>query len=230
MTTSDQPSDPAPSFGALREEDLDFRTQAQLREVRALLTFGVTEVVPRVRATGDALQEALLPALFARATAALQAILALGEQGFGQQAMMLNRPLFELMVDAHWVHANRELANDRFLQHAHFEHHLSRRAARRHPQAFAEAPPPEDDEGLGEEELRELRNLYGQYGTKSWTSLNLRQRLEVVESQWSEEGRRELWFFHDVINRANNGELHPASWSLGRVLRLVPQEGGGSRL
>jgi hypothetical protein len=46
----------------------------------------------------------------ARATKTFDAVIRLCALGFGEQAVMLNRSLFEGMVVAHWVSANRREA------------------------------------------------------------------------------------------------------------------------
>jgi hypothetical protein len=56
--------------------------------------------------------------LFYRAKTTYEAILSLCRSGFGQQALMLCRSLFEDMVDAHWVHTNPDTALARYGEHA----------------------------------------------------------------------------------------------------------------
>lgn len=60
----------------------------------------------------------ILISIFARSARTYEAIVrCLGERGFGEQGLMLNRSLFEDMIDAHWVSINRDLAVQRLLQH-----------------------------------------------------------------------------------------------------------------
>jgi hypothetical protein len=56
------------------------------------------------------LTDVLLHTFLARSTRTFEAIVHLGSRGFGEQAAMLNRSLFEDMVDAHWVSLHRGLA------------------------------------------------------------------------------------------------------------------------
>src|SRR5689334_3667467 len=58
---------------------------------------------------GDAFR-ALLLAIFARSTLTYRAIMQLCRGGFGEQADMLNRSLFEDMAAAHWVSLHRDEA------------------------------------------------------------------------------------------------------------------------
>ena len=48
-------------------------------------------------------EDALLAALLSRSSNTFWAAIELCQIGFGEQALMLNRSLFEDMVDAHWV-------------------------------------------------------------------------------------------------------------------------------
>lgn len=172
---------------------------------------------------------AILVALFSRTTTTLQALALLIENDFGQQAMMLNRAAFELMVDAYWVADNRELANERFVQHARFHHHLKLRLAERYPE-FLAGLPTEAEGGLDSEELAHLEDLYSRHGVGSWTGLNLHQRVEAIVEDFDEHDRHQLRSFRDIVHRLDNEELHPTSRSIARVLRRQPTEGGGEVL
>ena len=50
--------------------------------------------------------EGLLLDTYARSTKTYQAVVRLAYIGYGQQAFMLGRPLFEDMVVAHWIRRN----------------------------------------------------------------------------------------------------------------------------
>jgi hypothetical protein len=75
-----------------------------------LLGHATEQVVPNMATKGDPYERAILVALFARSVPLTEAISQLGKDGFGREALMLNRPLFELMLDAYWTHANLKLA------------------------------------------------------------------------------------------------------------------------
>jgi Family of unknown function (DUF5677) len=62
----------------------------------------------------------LIVAEAARATKTFDAVIRLCEAGFGEQAAMLNRSLFEGMAVAHWVSDNRREAVGLFTRHAKF--------------------------------------------------------------------------------------------------------------
>jgi hypothetical protein len=202
------------------------QARLQLQALRRMLAFAHSEVLPRMRVAGDAMEYVLFPALFARGTSTCEAILLVSEHGYGGQAMMLNRALFELMVDAHWVHSDRDLAKESFVKHARLHAHLKRRAVRTYPDIFGEAEAEAAREGLPPEEVKALRRY-----RQSWTGLSLRDRVKAIEDQWTDPTtRRHMWFFLDVVNQLNNEELHPTSWSLGRILRRIPDTTGRERV
>jgi hypothetical protein len=100
------------------EATTDDTLTRQLDALRALVAFARDEVSPLLDGGNDPYDRLVIVMLFARATTTAEAVAALGDQGFGQQAMMLNRSLYEYMIDAHWAHANHKLARERFVQHA----------------------------------------------------------------------------------------------------------------
>lgn len=169
-------------------------------------------------------------ALLIRSPPLVEAALALAEAGFGRETMMLNRPLFELILDAYWAGAEPELADERFLAHARYTQHLQREVVRRYPELgiTPQGGP------LPREELKASAAIFGKHADRSWTGLSLKRRVDFFESHLSdagESGRRQLWFCFDVLHNLNNGEIHPSSWSLSRALRRIPTgEGDTYRL
>jgi hypothetical protein len=195
---------------------------------RRLIEYARNGVLPNLATDRDAMQRAILVALFARALVLTESIVHVAESGFGREALMLNRPLFELMIDAHWTKLNPELAQQRFVQHARFTQHLQRETARRYP---AELGQPPDVPGLPEEELKDLRALFGTYATNSWTGLALHKRVAAVASEFEDpDDERQLRFGREVLNALANAELHPSAWSLSRALRRLPAGKGIDRV
>lgn len=200
----------------------------ELSGLRETLDFARTEVVPEIKTEEHAMRLALYPAVFAHATSTFEAVIVLCERGLAPQAMMLNRALFEQMVDLHWVRANPELAEQRFVEHARLNQHRRREAARHHPGIVPEPAAPQEE--LPPDEVNALKKLFAA-GGESWTGVRLDRRVEAIEGQWGDESeRRVLRFMHDVVNRLNNDELHPSSWSLARRLRKRRDENGDDRL
>lgn len=224
-------SDTAKDLGQMETKEPPSSTSATPEEVAALrdlLDFGRTDVASRLRADGEPDARALIIALFSRATTTLQALVLLVENDFGQQAMMLNRAAFELLVDAYWTEENRELAADRFVRHARFHQHLKRESAQRYPELL---DPGTAAEPLDTTELAELTDLYRPHGVRSWTALSIHQRVEsIVDSFGDPHDRKQLRGFRDIVYRLNNEELHPTPWSISRVLRRRPTADGGEAL
>ncbi len=204
-------------------------TSAEIGALRKLLDFGRSEVSARIRANGEPDFRLLVVGFFSRATTTLQALALLIENDFGQQAVMLNRAAFELMVDVYWIEANRELAASRFVQHARFDQHLKRETVDRYPDLLEDLGASE--ERLDEGELADLGKLYGRHGSRSWTGLTLYERVEAIaESFHDPRDREQLRSFRDVVHRLDNQELHPSPWSIARVLRRKRAEDGSAVL
>jgi hypothetical protein len=201
---------------------------AALAAVDLLVVHAKEHVVPNLSTEGNPYERAILVALFARSLPLTQAIVRLGHEGFGREALMLNRPLFELMIDAHWADANRDLASERFIQHARFTQHLQRETAVRYPTIFGTPSPLET---LSDDELKSLRRTFGKFGHKSWTGLSTLERVASIQERFDDAGdRRQLMLASEILNAASNAELHPSPWSLGRALRRVTNVDGGERL
>lgn len=153
----------------------------------------------------------------ARATKTYGGVLRLVASGFGPQASMLNRSLFEGMAIAHWAHAHPDRAIELFMKHARHSELLW-------GDAFEKAEPADArtiDAGT-EEEREEFRGLFGKYGTKLWTAHgSLHDLLPEVEDQWPEGGPRgTLWWFFRIAHRDNNQVLHSTALGLsGGVTR-----------
>lgn len=100
--------------------------------------------------------------------------------GFGPQAAMLNRSLFEGMAVAYWVRANPELAAERFEQHARHSRGIW-------AQRFDVLV---DDSGIldlpTEEEQRALDKIFGPWGTKLWVGLPMHKIIEAIQDHWLE--------------------------------------------
>jgi hypothetical protein len=201
---------------------------AALAAVDLLVVHAKEQVAPNLSTEGDPYERAVLVALFARSLPLTQAIVLLGHDGFGREALMLNRPLFELMLDAYWTDANHDLASERFIQHARFTQHLQRATAVRYPTIFGTTLPLETP---SESELKVLRKTFGKFGHKSWTGLSTRERVASIKERFDDaDDRRQLMLAADVLNAASNAELHPSSWSLGRALRRITTSDGEERL
>jgi hypothetical protein len=129
---------------------------------------------------------------------------------------MLERSLFEDMVDAHWVTVEPDNAVKRMDQHWEHTGILYDEAAR----AFPEYLDPADLPVVDQSHRAKLSQHFGRYGEKSWTDLSLYRRVQLVEHLWGDEqARRQLQFFRSIVNRSNNQQLHASSHALSQLVR-----------
>jgi hypothetical protein len=161
--------------------------------------------------------------LLSRSMPLVEAALMLAERGCGREAMMLNRALFELLIDANWAQAHPDLAAERYLAHARYTQHLQRQVFQRYPETGFRGPA----ESLPAEEIKASRKLFGKHAGRSWTGVSTSERVRALEQKVDPSEQRSSRFLHEVLNDAANAELHPSSWSLARALRRVRLPGGG---
>jgi hypothetical protein len=197
---------------------------AMLRALRELHAFVANTLSPALQVPGDAMRAAVTIAHFARATATFESILLVAEHGFGSQAMMLNRALVELTVNAWWSRLDDDLTAERYVGWAQLDWRLRREKARKYPDLLG----PVDDEqaGLTPEHLNDLQARFGRQGQRGWTGLDVVAGIEALRNAGRGPDPSDLLTFYDVITYASNQELHGSSWSLGRVVRRVPADVG----
>jgi hypothetical protein len=163
----------------------------------------------------------LLLAIFARSTLTYRAIMQLCRGGYGEQADMLNRSLFEDMAAAHWISLHRDEAVERIDQHHQHSRLLWNRVIERRP-GLGEPV----DLGLSDETVAELDRMFGEHGHRPWTGLNMFDLVSEIEQLWlDDQGREQLWRFYDLAHRANNQKLHLTSFSLNRTVRARAEDG-----
>jgi hypothetical protein len=197
-----------------------------LDALRSLRTFVQNDLRPALHIPQDAIHGAIAVAHFSRATSTFDAIVMLGEHGLGSQAMTLNRALFELMVNAWWSRLDIENAETRYIEFARLDGQIRLDKARKYPHLQL----PVDGPGLSAQELSALRTRFGAYGNRGWTGLSVRQRITALEAAAIGPGRADLMGLYEVVNYLSNQELHASSWSLIRLVRRVPGNGGDERL
>jgi hypothetical protein len=104
----------------------------------------------------------LLLAIFARSTLTYRAIMHLRQGGYGEQADMLNRSLFEDMAAEHWVSLHREEAIERLEKHHQHSRVLWNRVIERRPGLGERV-----DLGLDEETVDVLDRTFGKARNES---------------------------------------------------------------
>lgn len=161
-------------------------------------------------------EDALLAALLSRSSNTFWAAIELCQIGFGEQALMLNRSLFEDMVDAHWVTVDPATAKARYAEHLEHGQMIMYEALAKHPRLFDPAEIP----GLDPDRRKKLDRLFGEFGQKSWTGIAIHERVQLIERLWTDETARDhLHFFRRVVHRMNNQRLHASAEALNRTLR-----------
>ncbi len=173
------------------------------------------------RAIDPAAADPIILAEGARATKTYGGVLCLGKAGFGPQASMLDRSLFEGMAVAHWAHANPGRAVHLFKKHGRYSELLW-------GDAFEKAEPydPRIIDSGTEIERQQLGNLFGKYGTKLWTGHDsLYSLVSAIEDQWPVGSpRRMLWWFFRIAHRDNDQVLHSTALGLSAGVTRGTQE------
>lgn len=164
----------------------------------------------------DAPHEQLLVMTLSRSLNTYWSSVELARTGFGPQAAMLNRSLFEDMVDAHWITVEPELAVRRVEQHHAHGRMLLADAVRAQGIMSEKALPTFDPA-----ERKELDDVFGPFGERSWTGLNIHARVMAIEHLWEpvEGGRDLLHFYRRLVHRESNQLLHLSAFSMGGQVR-----------
>jgi SEC-C motif len=158
---------------------------------------------------GSQLTDKLIAAESARGLKTYRASLDAALGGFGPQAAMLNRVLFEGMATACWASANPQLAAERFNQH---QRHNRALWSERLIASGVIDEPLTDLPGAGEQ--RELDGLFGTWGDRLWCGLPMHKLIDAIEDQW-EEGVRLRGFFA-IAHATNNEAQHATATALLR--------------
>lgn len=160
--------------------------------------------------------DGLMGALLARTVKTFAAFPHLVRHGYGEQAAMLNRSLFEDMVDAHWVSVQPELAVERYEQQTRHNSMVMAERVAKHRDLYPDLELTEQDD----DDRARLNKIFGPHGDKHWTGVSLYQRTLDIEECWgNEEGRRHLRFFRNIAHRLNTQLLHTSPYSLNETLR-----------
>jgi hypothetical protein len=151
----------------------------------------------------------------ARSYRTFKVVVALCKAGYGQQAAMLNRTLFEDMLAGHWAVKHSKQAVRRMIEHDQYTAVLRAEAFNLHGLRRADA----NERAYTKEERKRLDVRY-RNGSRPWTGRSLPQMLRAVEDMWPEPDRRLLRQMHDIAHRANNTLLHHSSASLSQGVRM----------
>jgi hypothetical protein len=156
---------------------------------------------------GAQFADKLIAAESARGLKTYRASLDAALGGFGPQAAMMNRALFEGMATACWTSANPQLASERFQKHQ--RHNLVLWSRRYLASQVIQQPLPGTP---GLEEQRELDRLFSPWGDKLWCGLPMHKVVDAIEDQW--ETPAELRGFFAIAHASNNEVQHTSMRSL----------------
>lgn len=161
--------------------------------------------------------DVLISRTYLRSTKTYQAALRLAFVGYGVQAAMLGRTLFEDMVLAHWISRNPEEASSTFLRHRLFQIAEYSRLERQHGLVH---PAEAEWEALSAEERTAILKEFK--GTRTWWKKSLRAMVKEIEDQWAEEERPALWRVFDLVHHRTNNVLHHSSVGLSPTIEEMP--------
>jgi hypothetical protein len=143
----------------------------------------------------------------ARSTRTFKIIVKLCRLGFGQQASMLNRTLFEDMIFAHWAAQFPKRSTRLIVWHEQYVK-LRRIAVYEDHKIRHNMTAPKWDA------TREKR-MRGLFRRQTWTGRSIPKMVEKVEEMWPRgEDRDRLKRMHDVLHQGHNTLMHHSSRSL----------------
>lgn len=148
----------------------------------------------------------------ARGTTAFKACQRLILAGFGREAQMLNRVMFEGMAVAHWVAANPEDAAVRFKEANEFEIYLMRkRVSEENPDLDLPIGPGELTTG----QVKSAERKFGRNNERLWTGhRHVWDLVNVIEDQWEEPGRSALRMYLRDEHQRNTKQMHASASAL----------------
>ena len=146
-------------------------------------------------------------------------VVALCKAGYGQQAAMLNRTLFEDMLAAHWAMRHQDIAAKRMTEHDHYTATLRKEQYQKHGIPHRE---PTSLPTFTDEERARLDVGY-RSGSRPWTGKTIPQMLRAVAPMWNEADRRLLMQMHDIAHAANNTLLHHSATSLSQGVQATEE-------
>ena len=125
------------------EQAIDEQFGAKIRACRHLYDYAksLTKDWPGRRLENTA--DGLIGALLSRSLDTFMAAVELACKGYGAQASMLNRSLFEDMIDAHWVATHPETAEQCYRDHYQHSRMLLADAVAKYPDYYPDIELPE---------------------------------------------------------------------------------------
>jgi len=163
----------------------------------------------------------VIAATFARGYKTFRSSIALCADGFGEQAAMLNRSIFEDMAVAYWVQNEGEAAVDQLNRHHELVVDQYRDAVVAHDRPTEAA----GIRALSAKRRGDLEREFGPHG--SWFGKGgLRRILQQIEGAWPDpEMRKLLWRMYALGHRYNTLLLHHSANALNQTAVRRPDGG-----
>jgi hypothetical protein len=163
----------------------------------------------------------LVAATFARSLKTFRALLVLAADGWGEQAAMLDRSLFEDMVVGYWADLKREEAVELLLEHQALTADVHRDVLLKY--GFTEEAA--DMAPLEPERRAELEKKFGRYGERTWYGTHLYAMLDEIEHHWpAGKERQRLRRMYALGYRFNTLMLHHSPHALNETARYSRPE------
>jgi hypothetical protein len=162
----------------------------------------------------------LILGTYARSSKTFQGLLRLAHVGYGEQAAMLGRSLFEDMLVAHWILSTPD-APARLERFRRYTVVRLREAAHKHKRDDYLAQLPDT-------ETRQQREaLKAEFaGSRHWTGLSTDELVSAVEDEWgSGGGRTLLWQVYEFAIRNANHLIHHSHLGVVSTLDKRSPEG-----
>lgn len=154
---------------------------------------------------------------YARSTKTFRASLQLAAAGYGEQALMTNRSLFEDMAMAYWVKRHPEEASGKFTRHGEWARARWHEGLQRAGVPSSSTKPPQ----LTPSERKELNEEFKK-GTGTWAGLSLPGVITDVRDEWPAPLERDLFErLVKIVNTLNNTVLHHNAISLSLAGKIT---------
>lgn len=136
--------------------------------------------------------------------------------GYGLQAAMLNRTLFEDMISAHWAIKHPKAAATRMAEHDAYTATLRAEDYEKHGMNR----PRGENLPTYTKKQRERLDRHYRRGASGWTGKSVPAMVRDVETMWEAADRRLLHQMHDIAHRANNTLLHHSATSVSQSVTV----------
>lgn len=137
--------------------------------------------------------------------------------GFGEQAGMLTRSLFEDMITAHWATKFPERALKQIIEQDQYVALENGRLLKKHKMTR----PGMTFLTVTKQEEERLKARYSRGG---WTQKTVPQMVKAIAPMWEDEKERRLFKqMHDLGHRVNNTLMHHSARSLDRNVKATSQ-------